>query len=90
MASPSSIFYQSSYGDRWILARRQQDGALRVFHVAGAASGGSISAYHVGAFLGRDPNSPAKRALLELIGHVVSEDAQTLIDGLLAAKIAGH
>jgi len=65
-------FFTSSNGDRWSLGRDEDTGSAFVVHKANRPSGGSVTELDIETFLGRNPDAPEGRALLQLIGTLLN------------------
>jgi hypothetical protein len=61
------LFYESSNGDAWSVARNPMTGALVVTHTPNAASGGNVSHIDVETFLSNDALGPEHQALRHLL-----------------------
>lgn len=89
------VFYNSSNGDSWSLARNPATGALVVTHTPNIASGGTVTHVDVETFLSTDtlgPEHQALRHLLEkasnatiLIAYDIHPTSDTSYDDLVAA-----
>jgi hypothetical protein len=63
----SSLIYQSSNGDSWILTKDPVTGAATVMHTPNPQSGGEVSFIEVKKFLSEGANGPEHQALRHLI-----------------------
>ena len=63
----SSLIYQSSNGDSWVLTRDPATGAAAVMHTPNPQSGGKVSYIEVEKFLSEGANGPEHQALRNLI-----------------------
>jgi hypothetical protein len=89
------LFYRSSNGDSWSLARNPTTGALVVTHTPNAPSGGNVSHVDVETFLSTDTLGPEHQALrhfLEkasnatiLVAYDIHATTDTTHDELVAA-----
>jgi hypothetical protein len=65
-------FAASSNGDRWLLGHDGESGVAYVLHQANLPSGGTRSRIEMVEFLERGRTAPEHRALLVMIGTLVS------------------
>jgi hypothetical protein len=63
----SSVFYQSSNGDSWVLTKDPATGAAAVMHTPNPQSGGQASYVEIDKFLSEGANGPERQALRHLI-----------------------
>jgi hypothetical protein len=63
----SSLFYESSNGDSWVLTKDPATGAAAVRHSANPQSGGQMSYIEIEKFLSEDASGPEHQALRQLI-----------------------
>jgi hypothetical protein len=63
------LFYESSSGDRWMLARYADSKRVSVLHYANAPAGGNVTDIEIDVFLGpRRRHLAEAQALVQLIG----------------------
>ena len=65
--------YSSPNGDRWLLCRGTETDRVFVRHEPNPPSGGRVSDFDIGTFLGRGPLNPEHQALLRLIATLVDD-----------------
>jgi hypothetical protein len=63
----SSLFYESSNGDSWVLTKDPATGAAAVMHTPNPQSGGQASYVEIDKFLSEGANGPEHQALRHLI-----------------------
>jgi hypothetical protein len=63
----SSLFYESSNGDSWVLTKDPATNAAAVMHCPNPQSGGQISYIEIEEFLSEGANGPEHQALRHLI-----------------------
>lgn len=64
--------YRSPSGDTWFLGREPTDGRAFIIHQPNGPSGKQLSPIELGDFLRDGSDKPEQRALLRLIGTLVS------------------
>lgn len=67
MPCEARTFYESSNGDRWLVARDPETDRVFVQHQANLPSGGNVSEIEVSRFLAADPGGPEHEALRRLV-----------------------
>ena len=67
MCGGTNTFYESSNGDRWLLARDPATDRVFVQHQANLPSGGYIADIEVSRFLELDAAAPEHEALRRLV-----------------------
>jgi hypothetical protein len=72
MNETSRELYRSANGDCWLLVRDSERDRVFVRHIPNAPSGGKTQDVEVTTFLCRVPQGPEHKALLRLIGSLVS------------------
>ena len=60
-------FYESSNGDRWLIARDPETDCVFVRHQANTPSGGTVNEIEVSRFLAADAQGPEHQALRRLV-----------------------
>ena len=67
MPRQAKTFYESSNGDRWLIARDPETDRVVVQHQANPPSGANLTEIEVDRFLAADAGGPEHRALRELV-----------------------
>jgi len=67
MPCEAKTFYESSNGDRWLIARDPASDRVFVQHQANLPSGGHATEIEVSRFLAPDSGGPEHQALRELV-----------------------
>jgi hypothetical protein len=78
MPQATRELYRSANGDRWSLIR--DGGQVLVLHEPNAASGGRPSRLELGDFLVRDAQGPQHAELLRLIGTLVDQTDDGIVE----------
>lgn len=63
----TKVFYESSNGDRWLLARDVETSRVYVQHQANLPSGGHVTKIEVSSFLAAGAAGPEHQALRRLV-----------------------
>jgi hypothetical protein len=77
MGAETRKLYRSPNGDQWHLVREAETGRVLVRHEANPSSGGRVTEFDIGTFLGAGARGPEHQELLRLIGTLVEEAPHT-------------